>query len=365
MPIGEKPIKTPPAPAFELTALDVEKGAPVQPLDRLQIMSAPEWEVFTSEFVSYLDEGYDSVTLCGGGGDMGRDVIAKLATEWDNFQCKHYKDKLSIADVTAELGKLVYYTWKKEYTLPRKYRFVTPKGCSAPCMGIFTNKSRIQGELIKRWDKTCKDKITSKESIHLEGGLLDYLKTIDFSFVDEMSSLDLIKMHAMTPYHTSRFGSYHLKRPVVPKVVPKAVADNEKVYIGALLDAFSEADGAEYSFESIIESEYMKTLERARINFFSAEYLEVFSRDGFPADCYDKLKEECHESIDSVLHQKHDDGYERFLKVSTHSGLVPYDSHPLRHFLQAADRKGLCHQLVNDGEFTWVMRKKQQKKNKL
>ncbi|EKG36722.1 ABC-three component system protein [Pseudomonas syringae] len=365
MPIGEKPIKTPPAPAFELTALDVEKGAPVQPLDRLQIMSAPEWEVFTSEFVSYLDENYDSVTLCGGGGDMGRDVIAKLATEWDNFQCKHYKDKLSIADVTAELGKLVYYTWKKEYTLPRKYHFVTPKGCSAPCMGIFTNKSRIQGEIIKRWDKTCKDKITSKESIHLEGGLLDYLKTIDFSFVDEMSSLDLIKMHALTPYHTSRFGSYHLKRPVVPKVVPKAVADNEKVYIEALLDAFSEADGAEYSFESIIESEYMKTLERARINFFSAEYLEVFSRDGFPADCYEKLKEECHESIHSVLHQKHDDGYERFLKVSTHSGLVPYDSHPLRHFLQAADRKGLCHQLVNDGEFTWVMRKKLQKKNKL
>lgn len=52
MPIGEKPIKTPPAPTFELTALDVEKGAPVLPLDRLQIMSAPEWEVLPPN--SYL-----------------------------------------------------------------------------------------------------------------------------------------------------------------------------------------------------------------------------------------------------------------------------------------------------------------------
>lgn len=358
MAFSEKPIKIPPLPKFELTSLDVVKGEPVQPLDRLQIMSPAEWEVFTSEFVSYFDKEYDTVTVCGGGGDLGRDVIARFATGWDNFQCKHYKDKLSIADVVAELGKLVYYSRRKEYTLPRAYRFVTPKGCSAPCMGIFTNKSRIKGEIVKRWDKACKDKITSTESIPLEGDLRAYLDTIDFSFVDEMSSLEVIRRHSLTPYHTSRFGSYHLKRPLVPKVAPKAIADNEKVYIEALIDAFSDADGAEYSFEGILESEYEDDLERARINFFSAEYLEVFSRDGFPEDCYDKLKEECHEGVHSVLREAHDDGYQRFLKVSTQSVNIPYDSHPLRHFLQTSDRKGLCHQLVNDRKFTWVKKKK-------
>lgn len=358
MSIGEKPIKILPDPAFELTALDVEKGPPVQPLDRLQIMSASDWERFTSEFVPYLDKEYVSVTLCGGGGDMGRDVIAKFSTGWDNFQCKHYKDKLSIADVAAELGKLVYYTWKKEYTLPRKYFFVTPKGCSAPCTSLFAKKSRILDEIIKRWDKVCKHKITSTESIPLEGDLLNYLNTIDFSFVNEMSSSHLIEIHARSPHHTSRFGSYHLKRPKVPMVAPATVSANEKVYIGALLDAFSEADGAEYSIESVMDSEYEGILDRARINFFSAEYLEAFSRDGFPAGCYDKLKAECHNSIESVLYEKHEDGFQRFLKVSSHSVCVQYDSHPLRDFLQAADRKGLCHQLVNDLKFTWVKKKK-------
>ena len=39
MSFGENAIKLPPPPEFELTALDVEKGETVHPLDRLQIMS--------------------------------------------------------------------------------------------------------------------------------------------------------------------------------------------------------------------------------------------------------------------------------------------------------------------------------------
>ena len=71
-------------------------------------------------------------------------------------------------------------------------------------------------------------------------------------------------------------------------------------------------------------------------------------------DCYEKLKSECHEGVHSVVRKKFDDGYQRFLEVSTQSVNIPYDSHPLRHFLQTADRKGLCHQLVNDLKFEWI-----------
>lgn len=353
MAFGENTIKLPPPPEFELTALDVEKGEPVHPLDRLQIMSPDAWEVFTLEFVSYLGNDYESVTRCAGAGDKGRDVIAKFSSGWDNYQCKHYKDKLSIADVVAELGKLVYYTWRGDYTLPREYRFVSPKGCSSHCIDMLAKKARIKAEIIKRWDKVCKDKITKTESIPLQGALLDYLNGLDFSFVDEMSSQELIDKHARTPYHTTRFGSYHLKRPPARKPEP-SLADNEKVYVDALLSAFSDADGAEYSFSSVMDTEYKDDMERARINFYSAESLEMFSRDAFPKDCYEKLKSECHEGVHSVVRKKFDDGYQRFLEVSTQSVNIPYDSHPLRHFLQTADRKGLCHQLVNDLKFEWI-----------
>ncbi|WP_122365732.1 ABC-three component system protein, partial [Pseudomonas syringae group genomosp. 3] len=300
-----------------------------------------------------LGNDYESVTRCAGAGDKGRDVVAKFSSGWDNYQCKHYKDKLSIADVVAELGKLVYYTWRGDYTLPREYRFVSPKGCSSHCIDMLAKKARIKAEIIKRWDKVCKDKITKTESIPLQGALLDYLNGLDFSFVDEMSSQELIDKHVRTPYHTTRFGSYHLKRPPARKPEP-GLADNEKVYVDALLSAFSDADGAEYSFSSVMDTEYKDDMERARINFYSAESLEMFSRDAFPTDCYEKLKSECHEGVHSVVRKKFDDGYQRFLEVSTQSVNIPYDSHPLRHFLQTADRKGLCHQLVNDLKFEWI-----------
>jgi len=70
----------PPKPAdFSATALDVQMGAPVPVLDRLLIMSSDDWEDFTLELVHYLKEQYRKVTKCGGGGDMGRDVIAYTA----------------------------------------------------------------------------------------------------------------------------------------------------------------------------------------------------------------------------------------------------------------------------------------------
>ena len=78
MSIGEHAIKAPPAPELMLTALDVQKGEPVHPLDRLMIMSADEWEIFTLELVFYFDKHYEQVTRCAGAGDKGRDVIARF-----------------------------------------------------------------------------------------------------------------------------------------------------------------------------------------------------------------------------------------------------------------------------------------------
>lgn len=356
MSIGEKSIELPPEPEFMPTALDAQKGQPIQPLDRLMIMSADEWEVFTLELVYHLGKDYEVVTRCAGAGDKGRDIIGRFSNGWDNYQCKHYGEKLNVADVVAELGKLVYYSWKGDYPLPREYRFVTPKGCSSDCIDMLANKSRIKVELINRWDKSCRDKITKTQSIPLEGELLNYVNGIDFSFVDEMSSLDLVERHSKTPYHSMRFGTYHLKRPLIKKSAPEAVGDNERIYIEALLDAFSDEKGIKYSLADIKSTEYKEDLDRARINFFSAESLEIFSRDAFPTRCYEDLKDECHEGIHSVIRQKHDNGYDRFLAVSTQAANLPYSAHPLFHYIQASDRKGLCHQLVNDQKFKWIKR---------
>ena len=64
----------------------MQKGEPVHPLDRLMIMSADEWEIFTLELVFYFDKHYEQVTRCAGAGDKGRDVIARFSSGWDNYR---------------------------------------------------------------------------------------------------------------------------------------------------------------------------------------------------------------------------------------------------------------------------------------
>lgn len=64
---------------------------------------------------------------------MGIDVAGfvddkRLQGVWDNYQCKHYDHAIRPSDVWAEFGKVIWYSYKGEYTAPRCYYFVSPRG---------------------------------------------------------------------------------------------------------------------------------------------------------------------------------------------------------------------------------------------
>ena len=85
-------------------------GQPLAPIVRLRTFSPNDWEDFTLEWATSLSSQYHTVERCGGAGDMGRDVIAFMADpktnpNWDNYQCKHYKNALTPGDVWVELAK--------------------------------------------------------------------------------------------------------------------------------------------------------------------------------------------------------------------------------------------------------------------
>lgn len=343
-----------------LTALDLNKGMPIAPLDRLSTMDSGTWEDFTLELATWWKSQpkYKKVTRCGGGGDMGRDVIALLEDEWENFQCKHYDSKLNVATAILEVGKVIYYSFIKEYSLPQKYYFVSPKGSSTDLIKVLSDATGklMKAELIKRWSKTCKDAITKKMSIELEGSLLDYVNNqVDFSIFDDIPPLKLIEYHSNTPYHDIRFGTYHKKRPEPPRAPSEIDWKSEQVYIQALLDAFSQYKSIKVDATSLPEfTKLSKELSSARNNFYSAEALDRFSRDWLPLSSFTDLKEQCYEAISPTVNMNYSNGYERYLKTSESAVKAPYDSHPLNHFMKIQDRKGLCHHLVNEGVFKWI-----------
>lgn len=352
-------ISEPPESNNLLTSHEVLVGESIPPLKRLKIFDSDQWEDITLELVSYWKTQYENVVRCGGGGDMGRDVISysNFSTKtWENFQCKHYKNPLNLSQALLEIGKVLYYSFIGKFTVPQMYYFVAPLGVSTDLLTHLMDGEKLKSELIIRWDKCCKTKITSKKSdnIELEGDLLKFIQEINFDLFTHIPPIKIIELHSKTRFHSQRFGTVHKKRPLLP-IPPGEVADCEAVYISELLKAFRDAEGKNIKWETLkTNRDYKEEYDSARKNFYAAENLEKFSRDWLPEGCYQDLLNECYESISSTVKSAFNHGYARYLATNTQASLVNYVSHPLSHYIKIQDKKGMCHQLVNFDRITWV-----------
>jgi len=336
----------------------VAAGLPVPPIERLRIFSASQWEDFVLEWADSLRDQYGTVERCGGAGDMGRDIIAFDKTNpaiWDNFQCKHYKTGLAPGDIWVELGKLVYYSFIKEYTYPRKYVFVAPQGAGTKLSNLLRKPDSLKSQLIENWDKHCKAGITSTAEIELDLNLRRYLDALDFSIFEAVPPLRIIDQHAKTRWYAARFGG---GLPARPKHTPPpaTIADHEVTYVRSLLDAYG--DHLKCAVPTVADldtyDDAREHFNDARLEFYSAEALRAFSRDILPPGAFEELQEELHGGIKEEMRGQHPDGFRRVLAVVKTAKLLPITDHALKERLSLVDKGGICHQLANDGKVRWV-----------
>lgn len=333
-------------------------GLPIPPIDRIRIFSPGQWEDFVLEWADSFRDQYGIVERCGGAGDMGRDIIAFDKSDpaiWDNFQCKHYKAGLTPGDIWLELGKLVYYTYTGEYTYPRKYVFVAPQGAGTKLSNLLRKADSLKLQLIDNWDKHCRFSITSTKEVELDVNLGSYLDALDFSIFEAVPPLRIIDQHAKTRWYATRFGG---GLPARPKVAPPpvAVASHEVTYVQSLLDAYGEHLSC--SFPTVADlgahDEVREHFQDARLEFYSAEALRVFSRDTLPPGAFEELQDEVHGGIKDDIRGAYPDGYRRVLSVVKTAKLLPITGHALKERLSSHDRGGICHPLANDGKVRWV-----------
>lgn len=358
--MNEVDIAAPHSDINVLTALDVANGSPISPLERLKIFNSDDWEDVTLELVTHWKTQYSRVVRCGSGGDMGRDVIAYSHTDpsiWENFQCKHYKSKLSLAQGLVEIAKLFYYSQLGEFTLPTHYYFVAPQGISNDFLRHLNDPAKLKNALTSRWDKDCKNNITKKDggAVELTGDLLHSIKSADFSIFDHLPPIKIIELHSLTHFNAKRFGGTMRRRPSIPEP-PDNVSENEIIYINELLRAFADADGVKEILVSSLVSgdDYKEEYDSARKNFYAAEGLQKFSRDWLPDNCYEELIEECFEGVSPTIRSKFENGYARYLATNSQAVRIAYSSHPLNPYMKIQDKKGLCHQLVISRGVKWV-----------
>jgi len=341
-----------------ITAQQISQGAYVSPPDRLELMSADEWEIFTEEWLDLKKSTYIKTERHAGAGDMGRDIVAYITDprdnstnyEWDCYQCKHYDHSLRPSDIWVEFGKIIYYTFKSEYPIPKKYYFVAPQGIGTSLNKLLQNTSNLKDELKKNWDKYCKEKITKTEDITLEGEFLDYFESFDFSIFDSIAPKVIIEEYKKHEKYLVRFGGSLPPRPTVS--IPSEIEDLR--YIDQLIKSYNTNSTNEILNTDDISSSYKGHFEDARKSFYKAEELRMLNRDSLPDGVFENLKENIYDGVSSKSREEFEDGYKKVLAVESQAVQVPIESNPLKDVCQTIDKKGLCHHLVNDEKLTWV-----------
>ena len=352
-------ISKPTSPANAVTAAQVANGPVIPPQQRLLTYSPDEWESFVEEWAYYcLKKKYKHVQRFSGAGDMGIDVAGfvddkRLQGVWDNYQCKHYDHAITPGDVWAEFGKVIWYSFKGEYAVPRRYYFVAPWGAGTKLSRLLANPTKLREQLIANWDKYIKDAITSTQQVPLDEALSSYVDKFDFSIFDAKTGLQLVDDHRTTPVHAARFGGGLPQRPPAGKP-PATVASGESRYVTQLLGAYGEHTNATIGDPSAIPQTKLKDhFRRQREAFYEAESLRVFARDTVPTGTFESLQNDIYDGVIDTHDGGHVDGYEKVCAVTKAAQEMQITANALITSTNPKDRHGICHQLVNDERLWW------------
>ena len=352
----------PKTPNSAYAASHVIAGIPISKTARLLLFSHSEWETFVEEWASSLKSQYVEVKRLGSAGDMGIDVAAFtqktfFKAPWDNYQCKHYDHALRPSDIWIEIAKLIYYTFRGEYSVPRRYIFVAPKGIGTTLSKLLTDSTKLKKQFFENWDRYCRDKITSTTPVALDGKLKDYATTFDFGIFDSISVVRLIEEHSRTPFHTVRFGG-GLPPRVTPSPPPADVQPIESRYVHQLYDVYSEAAGKKVDSQPSLATEpaYEQDFLRQRERFYCAEALRNFARDNVPEGTYDALKTEAYHGVIDTCEADYPDGLTRLRETLNRSVSLMFHSSPLFTVIATRDKQGICHQLANEDLLHWIKR---------
>lgn len=363
-----QPLEPPPAPERPLSPREILFGQRILPERVVGTYDSDEWERFVREWASEgLAPEYAAVFRAAGAGDKGRDVVAYVTEDlrtslYDNYQCKHHDHALAPHEVWLELGKLVWYTFQRDYRVPRRYYFVAPKGPGPLLLQMIEDPDQFRQGLIVHWEEKCARRIQRRTRIALAGEFQAYVDRFDFGIIRAVDPLKLIEQHQRARrYHAMRFGGGLQIRP--PDLRPPGEpGPDEAKYVRHLLDAYGESlGGVHVPTPDALGTPTMplrRHLTRQREFFFKAATLRQFERDSLPHDRgFEALMDQVYDGIIDTCDQPHfPDGLARVNATLEVAVSLNITSYALRDDLQVGDLKGVCHHLANEDRLCWCQR---------
>lgn len=344
------------------TSHQVNFGMRIIPLKMVEHMSFEDWEEFIEEWVDVKKTEYIEGERFGGAGDKGRDVVGYVSDKnmpnyiWDCYQCKHYENALIPTQAYKEFGKILYHTFKLEYPKPRKFYFVSPKGCGTSLSKLLQNPVELKDALKKNWLKYCETEITNVE-VKLEGDFLKWVDNFDFSIFSKIHTKNILIEHKKHENHLIRFGGGLPEREKLDLTsIPNDIQSSETNYVYELLSAYSSESTEIYKNVQELNSAevYKNHFARARISFHHAEQLRNFSRDSLPIDTFEDFQNEILNGIIDIVDDIHSNNFIKVKEAEKEARKIIISSNPLKDVSIINDRSGVCHQLVNDKKIKWT-----------
>lgn len=153
-----------------------------------------------------------------------------------------------------------------------------------------------------------------------------------------------------------------LPKPVMIEV-PDELSITEMTYVSAILEAFAEDLGVQIvtQEELLSKSEYAKykaRFDRYRRDYYAAESIRESLKDTNLTeedDLFEELKNETYDSVIDVVEEEYVTSYQRMTETLKFVTKVELNTliAQIPGWVQASQRKGLCHMLVNEERFSW------------
>jgi hypothetical protein len=325
--------------------------------DRLiLIMDDAELEQFCRQWVDGR-LGYTEVRRFAGTGDKGRDVVGFLSPQrheglWDNYQCKQYRKLLGMTEGLLAVGKVLYWASRGEFTAPRKFYFVAPKGLNQKLAALVDKPGEFKQTLLSKWEEVCGKKIIKDQNLPLDKALTDTIQSFPFHEIHKITIDELMDDPATVPLLVERYGADPGHYP--PGTVPAVVGEDELRYLRALVDAYGERENSPFADheEVFAHATHGPDLRVHRERYFEADAFQKFYRDNTSPKIIDTFRKDIHFGIRDKLKAPTADALARVEAVMAHAAVVS-PAGPLAKYAYVPVKQGVCHHLVNDSEISW------------
>ncbi|KJK04619.1 hypothetical protein UB44_03325 [Burkholderiaceae bacterium 26] len=320
-------------------------------------LSAADLEEFVDDWLAQRCREYHSHELWRGTGDMGRDVTGyatdrRMEGPWDNFQCKQLSTKLSESAALIELGKVFMHSAAGEYSLPRSYTFVAPRGVVRRVQHFIAHPEQFRQAFLSRWDNEIAGRLVENQFISLTSDIEAAICAFDFTQIHWLDATRLVNDRACKPALVKWFGDDPGRSP--RGVVPVNIQDSESVYIGQLLKLYEEKGPGTFpdAATALASAEFGQHLLDQRTRFFDSMAFDRFYRDSTPHDYLTTFKDEVYHGVVEAYGDEHANGWVRLKEVMKQAAVLQ-PSGVLGKHAGPQVKQGTCHQFANEGRLPW------------